>query len=430
MKLLFIIALLLLLAGSIVGELMVKDPGYVLLSYNHTTIETSIWGLGLILVAAFILFHLVLVVIRYFFERKKRLYEWNEDRHHKHSNRRTLRGLMSLAAGEYSKAERLLSGAADNAELPVLNYLAAARAAHEQGQTEACDDYLLKARKHTPKAESMVDIVQAQIQLDRGQLEPCSATLSRLRARNSKHIYVMKLQAKVYQLRENWSALADLLPQLKRYGVYKGDDLAQLESNVYLGLLSSTVNSLPKEIDDQTRQKALVKTWKSLPKEFTTESKAASNYIELLIANGSTDKAEALIKESLSYHWDAKLVNLYGRVKSKSPEKQLAQAESWKVEYPEDATLLLTLGRLSLMNSQWEQARLYFAHSLKVEKSPEAYHELSRLLHRMNDTQGYQKMLDDNLESFTAELPTLPLPPLTEEEQSNESEETVEAETK
>lgn len=412
MKLLYIFALLFLLAGTLVGEMMVKDPGYVLLSYNHTTIETSIWGLAMIVVVAFIIFHLLLVVIRYLIERKKRFQQWNEERQNQHSSRRTLRGLFALSAGEYSKAERLLAGAAENAEIPVINYLAAARAAHELGQAETCDSYLLKARKNTPKAESMVDIVQAQIQLDRGQLEPCAATLGRLRSRNSKHIYVMKLQAKVYQLKEDWSSLSNLLPQLKRYGVYKGEALTKMENDVYLGLLTSSVGSLPKEIDNQTRQKTLAKTWKSLPKEFTAETQATSSYIELLIKNGSTDKAEALIKESVNTEWNAKLVNLYGRIQSKSPERQLAQANSWKLEHPDDSTLLLTLGRLSMMNSQWEQAHLYFADSLKIEKNPEAYYELSRLLYRLNDTQGYQKMLDDNLESFTVELPQLPLPPL------------------
>lgn len=410
MKLLYIIALLLLLAGTLVGELMVKDPGYVLVSYNHTTLETSIWGLAMMLVAAFIVFHLILVSIRYLLERRKRLSAWNEERHHKHASRRTLRGLFALSTGEYSKAERLLKGAADNAELPVINYLAAARAAHEQGQTEACDDYLQQARKNNPKAESMVDIVQAQIQLDRGQLEPCAATLARLRSRNSRHIYVMKLQAQVYQRSNDWSGLADLLPQLKRYGVYKGDTLQQMESDVYMGLLSSSVNSLPKEIDDQTRQKTLAKTWKSLPKDYTADQQATIGYAELLIRNGSTDTAESIIKESLAYDWDLTLVRLYGLVQSKHPEKQLAMAESWKAQHGESAILMLTMGRLSLMNKQWEQARLHFARSLELEKSPEAYYELTRLLHRLNDNQGYQHMLDEHLESFTAELPDLPLP--------------------
>ena len=46
MKLLYVIGLILLLVGTVVGELIIKDPGYVLLSYQNTTIETSIWGLS------------------------------------------------------------------------------------------------------------------------------------------------------------------------------------------------------------------------------------------------------------------------------------------------------------------------------------------------------------------------------------------------
>lgn len=411
MKLLYVLALVLLLVGTLVGEMMVKDPGYVLLSYNHTTIETSIWGLFMVVVVAFVAFYLLIASVRYLLERRKRLGQWNQERHHKHASRRTLRGLLALSAGEYNKAERLLAGAVDHAELPVLNLLAAARAAHEQGHTESCDDYLQQARKNTPKAESMVDLVQAQIQLDRGQLEPCASTLRRLRARNSRHLYVMKLQAQVYQRQQDWSALAELMPQLKRYGVFKDDTLSQMENEVYLGLLSGSVEGLAKEIDDNTRVKTLTKTWKTLPKEFTADSKAAQSYIELLVKNGSNDKAEALIKETLAYGWDETLIGLYGRIQSKSPEKQLAQAQSWEQERPDNAVLQLTLGRLAMMNQQWQQARLYFERSLKLEKSAEAYHELSRLLHRLNDMEGYQQLMDENLQSVTAELPDLPLPP-------------------
>jgi len=52
MKKLFIILLIMLVAGAWVGQLMVQDPGYVLLAYQQTTIETSLWVLLLVLVVS------------------------------------------------------------------------------------------------------------------------------------------------------------------------------------------------------------------------------------------------------------------------------------------------------------------------------------------------------------------------------------------
>ena len=65
MKLLLVFVLIVLLAGAVVGELIVQDPGYVLLSYQTTTIETSIWGLGMVVLVSFTTLYVVLQLLQY-----------------------------------------------------------------------------------------------------------------------------------------------------------------------------------------------------------------------------------------------------------------------------------------------------------------------------------------------------------------------------
>lgn len=60
MKRFFMILLILLLAGAWLGQLMVQDPGYVLLAYRQTTIETSLWVLALMAILAFAVLHTLL----------------------------------------------------------------------------------------------------------------------------------------------------------------------------------------------------------------------------------------------------------------------------------------------------------------------------------------------------------------------------------
>ncbi len=410
MKLLYIIALVLLLIGTVVGELMIKDPGYVLLSYQNTTIETSIWGLLIVSLVAFIALHAGLRFLQYLLERRRKIRDWNENRTRVRANRRTLRGLLALSSGDWQKAQRLLTDAADKAETPLLNYLAAARAAHENGQPDAADSYLQQARKVMPKAEAAIGITQAQIQLARGQLEPCLATLKRLRGIAPRNTYVLKMLQQVYQQQQDWQSLSELLPSIKRHQLLKGEQLQELERQVYMGLLNKSLERLPVESDLHSRQKALTKTWKSLPQELANDVEMAASYVDMLTSSGAADRAEAFLREALKRQWQDRLVKLYGQISSSNPAKQLKIAEAWRNEHPDDATLLLTLGRLSLLNSQWDQARSYFEQSLEIDKSQETYNELARLLHHLEDSEGCQKLIAESLDSVTGTLPKLPLP--------------------
>ncbi|MCW8885887.1 MAG: heme biosynthesis protein HemY, partial [Motiliproteus sp.] len=99
MKLL-IVAGIILLAGAFVGELVIKDPGYVLLSYQSTTVETSIWGLAIVVLVTFFIFHLAVRLLQYILERRRKIGDWNEKRTRVRANRRTLKGLLAMSTGD------------------------------------------------------------------------------------------------------------------------------------------------------------------------------------------------------------------------------------------------------------------------------------------------------------------------------------------
>ncbi|MEH6627450.1 MAG: heme biosynthesis HemY N-terminal domain-containing protein [Motiliproteus sp.] len=410
MKLLLIVALILLLAGTVVGELVLKDPGYVLLSYQNTTIETSIWGLVIVVLVAFVVFHLGLRLLQYLLERRRKISDWNENRTRVRANRRTLRGLLFLSTGDWHKAQQFLVSAADKAETPLINYLAAAKAAHEQGLPDAADRFLQQARKVMPKAEAAIGLTQAQIQLARGQLEPCLTTLKRLRGIAPRHTLVLKMLRDVYLQQQDWGALSALIPYLQKHDVFGTQQLKDLERQAYIGLMNQSLDSLPVETDDQSRLKTLNKTWKSLPRELSEDSSLAASYVQLLTDNGAPERAETFLRDTIKRNWDDALVKRYGQIAGTNPAKQLKVAESWLSTHPDNATLHLTLGRLSLLNSQWSKARDYFERSLSLEKSQETYGELARLLNHLDDSEGCQKLMTESFDSAAENLPKLPLP--------------------
>ncbi|MEH6470699.1 MAG: heme biosynthesis HemY N-terminal domain-containing protein [Halopseudomonas sp.] len=410
MKLFLIFILVVLLAGSVVGELIVQDPGYVLLSYQHTTIETSIWGLGAVLLLGFTALYILIQLIQYLLQRRRKIHDWSETRQRNQANRKTLSGLNALSAGNWSKAQRLLSQAAPNSDVALVNYLAAARAAHEQNQHESCDELLNQARLIAPKAEVAIGVIQSQIEIERSQWESALATLVQLRHKAPKHTLVLKLLTQAYSELKDWGSIVQLLPDLRKHQVYGGEQLQQLEQQVYLGHLQKTLDSVSSGAEDDVRFRMLMHGWKAVPKAFQHDEALIERQVELLLQCKANDQAEAFLKERLKKQWQPALVNLYGRIEASQLDKQLKQALSWQQDHPQDATLQLTLGRLALRNSEWQQAKIHFEKSLEHKASTEAYGELARLLHHLQDGEASQQLLQQHVDTLTTALPDLPQP--------------------
>ena len=426
MKRLFLLLLAILAAGAWVGEKMVKDPGYVLISYDESTMETSLWVLLVILFIGFVALH---IAVNIFFKARlptEKFREWRERRGAKQAQDKTLKGLLALSEGKWWQAQRLLTQAADSSDQPLINYIAAARAAHEQREDQAADELLQKARNSVPQAEVAIGITQVQIQLERGQLEPCLATLLHLRRLAPKHTYVMRLLKDVYVKLQDWQGLTNLIPDLRKHKVLKEEEIAALEQTCYSELLGSTLAKLPVEADHDTRLQALAKEWKSLPSSLSHDKTMIQRYIEQLITAGSEDKAESFLRDQIKRQWDEDLVNLYGRVKAEDAHKQLEVAKNWLKKHPESAALKLTLGRLAMRNEQWGKAVDYMEESLVLEKRPETYTELTRVLQHLGDNKRSLSVMQDGLALMDNNLSPIPLTIADEKDEAIANEKTEE----
>lgn len=410
MKKLLLLLLLFLLAGAWIGQKMLQDSGYVLIAYNQTTIETSLWVLLIVVVVTFVLIHWLLNILTRTRLPTAKFHSWKEHRNQRISRRKTLKGLTLLSEGNWSQAQKQLSQAAEKSDLPLVNYLSAARAAHEQNDEQATDELLQKARNSTPEAEVTVAITQAEIQLSRGQLEPCLATLLKLRNLAPQNTYVMRLLKDIYIKLNDWSALSQLMPTLRKHHAFKEPELAKLSQQCCIQLLNESVANLPVETSNEDRLKALGKAWSNLPTVETRNGEIVQRYTELLVSLGAEGSAEQSLKDLIKRSWDEKLVNLYGRLNGDNAKKQLDQARGWLKNSPESPALQLTLGRLSLRNKLWGEAVKYFEQSLALAPSAEALAELARLLRHLGEHERAQSLLQQNLNLVASGLPELPMP--------------------
>ncbi|QFU77116.1 heme biosynthesis protein HemY [Halioglobus maricola] len=407
MRKLFLLALIALLLGVGIVAVIETDPGYVLVAYGNYTVETSLW-VGLLILALFTLvIYLIVRLFRRLVGGQNSLSTWLGGRRSRASSRFTTKGMISYIEGNWQRARRQLLRGAKNSEAPLINYLMAARASYRLNEPDQMREYLGAAEEAEAEAGIAVELTQAEMKLDAGQYEQALATLVRARRNASRHPYVLDLLHRAYFGLKDWGQLAELLPELRKYKVLDDTAVTALERQVYSELLKVSANG--ENGGDQLRQ-----LWQKMPAPLKQDAEILDGYVSVLVSGGHTAAAEKVIVRALKQQWDSSLVRHYGYINSEQPARQLTQAESWLASYPEDAQLLLCLGRLSARDKLWGKARDYFESSYRLERTPEVCAELGRLLLALGEPkvaaayhrEGLQMSQSDN-------LPDIPLPEAT-----------------
>ncbi|MDV2078392.1 heme biosynthesis protein HemY [Marinobacter xestospongiae] len=406
-----LLILLALLLGTALSMGIQYDLGYIRISLGNRLIETNFW-VGLFLLVVLVATLLMLASLgRRLFRRTSLVTGWLAQGNARRARRRTTQGLLALAEGNWPRARKLLEASASHADTPLINYLAAAQAAFESGDHDNVDELLRQAFDSTPGSDMAVGITQAQLQLAGNRLEPALATLVRLRKQAPHHPFVLKLLKNTYVRLEDWRELSQLLPELRKRGLVDDDEREELERTIWHNLMQ-------KAAADCRRQSAeagegsltpLTRLWDEVPGSVRRDEQTIREYAQLLAELGDEAQAETLLRKVLRNHWSDELINLYGRLQGDKPDEQLLAAERWLQDRPNNAELLLALGRLSLRNQLWGKAREYFETSLRLRRSRETMAELSRLNAHMGEDETSVKLLMQGLVKDSG-LPDLPMP--------------------
>jgi HemY protein len=323
------------------------------------------------------------------------------------ANSKTIRGLIAYAEGDWHNAEKLMAKGAVGNDIALINYLTAAQAAHEQGESDRRDDYLRLAHQTVKGVDVAVALTMARLQYQSEQWEECLATLMRLKKNEKLPSYptVIKMLSQVYMQLEDWDSLLELLPDLKKRKVLEQDEFHDLERRCYEGKLKQAQRGTSEE-----RLANVQQVWQKIPRKLHQETPLVQAYAEALIHLNAGVEAERILTDALRKNWDDNLARLYGTVKGGDVAKQQLWAENWLKERPNNAMLLLTLGRLSLQLQQWEQARSYFEASIRSRKTAEAHGELGRLLSHLGEHQASNENFEAGLALISQRLPELPMP--------------------
>ncbi|SDL86950.1 HemY protein [Modicisalibacter muralis] len=402
MRKLILIVVFGLAIGALFGQLMQSLPGYWLVRVGDTSYQTSFWFGLILLLALFMVVHFVLRLLLRMRRPVSRLKVWNSRTRNRNAMRRTVRGLVALAEGRWKRAEKALTKAADDSSTPLVNYLSAALAAHYQGRYDQADTLLRRAHLSTEGSDTAVGMVQAQLMLDRQQFEEALATLTRLEKQLPEHPQVLKLLKQAYLSVNDWDGLRRLMPRLAKQQLVTEEERHELEQRAYRELIVQAARNP----DDVERVRNL---WADMPDHLRGDVELVGLYTESLVRGGEEGIAERLLRHSLKERWDTRLVLRYGLL-NVDAGRQLAYAEKWLQERPNDPDLLLTLGRLSLRNAYWGKAQEYFEASQRQRPSGVVCAELARLFANLGEHNKSQLYYRQSVELLDKSLPALPQP--------------------
>lgn len=384
-KLLFVF--LLLFASACLGVILHDHPGYVLIAINQWTIESTVSIAILALIICFVILHALLLCFHWIAKTPQMWQHFRAKHRAQIASQKTRQGLIEFSEGHWLQAKNHLIKALPNAETPLLNYLTAARAAQEMGDSQLRDNFLREAQQSMPEAKIAVELTQAQLQLANKQWEQALATLRHLQDLSPRHPYVLKLLVHLYVEVKDWAQLIALLPELKRNHVVTDQELKQLEKQAYLQYILELIKQ-----DQITLVHARIK---ALPKALLNDPEIISPYCRYLMDKKDYTLAESQLRHSIQKQFDNSLISLYGQIDSQVA--QLKFAEQFLVSQPHSAPLNLCLGRLCKSTQLWGKAKQYIEASIELNETSEAYNELGKLLEHLHDEVGackaYQKGL-------------------------------------
>lgn len=386
-----IIVVLALVASAFATYFIFDDPGYVLINYRGYAIEMNVpvlTGFVVLLVVGVWLIRKILIAPRRLGEAAGRIRSAR-------SGQKMTKGMIAVAEGNLARGEKMLGRAARTSDSPLFNYLQAARAAHLQGRDERRDEWLRLAFRETPEAANAVLLTQAEFQLDRNQYEQALATLRRLEEDSKNHVHALALMGRLYFKLEDWTALGEILPRLRKNTQIKPEVLEKWTIRVH-----------KEALDKATDAEVLDFTWKGITRSLKTDTTLLEAYYNGLMRAGLHDRAEKELATSLKSNWRGPLVRLFGLVEATDTTKQLKRAEGWLKNHGEDPDLLLAAARLCLRNELWGKARSYLETVLSMRPTPEAYQEYGALLAQMGEADAAADAYRDGLGMVAAK----PLP--------------------
>ena len=384
MKRIFLILIPLVVVGGVLFWLVENTHGSVLISTQHYIVQFSLWTALLLVLVVFVVLRLTYSALRAVLMPGWQLLASRQRRRHDRMRMQNNQGLLALAEGRWDVAKKDLLRTADKLDAPaaLISYIAAANAAAQKGDLDDALQTLDMAEQSGVASGPAIRLTRARLFLDQKRYKEALALLDRLHSEYHNHPYVLSLLAQAYQADNQWDKLEELLPDLQRNNVLDKKEVFDWQVQIR----SSQLRLLQESQEPNTlRLNKLEQLWSRVHKSVKVAPEVLGQYVRSLESTGERSAAESVLRRAISKNWDNDLVLLYGNLQGSDPMRKLVVAERWLRDQPDNADLLLTLGRLCKRNKLWGKGRDYLEASLNLNNRPETCAELALVMARLGE---------------------------------------------
>lgn len=363
--------------------LLAQGDGYLLIAFGNKTIEMTLWVAAMALVALYGIYWVIKQLALGGVHIARRFREIFLFGSVERAQKRAASGMVDYLVGDWVEARKKLVRTFERIEFPLANYLAAARASFEMGDEDEAERLLELAKKEAG-SQLPVALTRARLQVQAGRYQQALAIIKPIDLEMPRQPAVLDLMHQIYLAQNNWRALEELFPLMRKAKVLSIPELHELEIRLAIETIHEANQQAQQKLIAE-RRAFLAQLWKNLSRSQQKHSSVVLAYAQALADNYQDQDAETLLRKALADEWFEPLVNLYGRLQIKDVSAQVRVAESWLKARGEDATLLLTLGRFMMRAERWDNARDYLQRSLKKSRQLETTMELANLMEKLGD---------------------------------------------
>lgn len=344
------------------------NDGYVLVVFPPWRAEISLNLAIVLIVGGFAVLYALLRGVALTLGLPNRVREFRERRLRDKAAGTFQDAMRLLFEGRFSQALKKAGEAHAAGQSPGLAALVAARAAQRLREPYKQQAWLDRASIDDPKMQPARLMLEAEMHLDARRFDDAVRVLQALQKTAGRHIAALRLELRAQQGCGNWNEVLRIARLLEKRDAL----LPELAQEIKLKAHQENVRQRRADLAQLLAYLRQVPARESSPR-------LARTFAEALVELGAHDEAQAIIEAQLDVEWDSSLVRLYGRSDGGNLTARIARADQWLRQHPDDAQLLLALGRLCLAQRLWGKAQSYLEASLSLADQREVRLELARL---------------------------------------------------
>jgi HemY protein len=382
-KALIIVAIVLI--GLCISPLFIDNTGYVYIAIGEYQIETSL----IVAITALVTIFIIMLLTKWLFSlivnlalsSKHLPLRWRQSAAKKH----TLQGAIAMAAEDWPLAEKSMLKGAANGELPTLNLLVAAQAAHKQKKTQARDEYLASAAAE-PRAQEAVSISKIRFFMHDGEFSLARMELDKLTPTSNSSDAIIRIALELYPKLKDWQALKTILPIAQK---------KQLDSTEIINQLTFSANSQLLEQAATKNAQELDKVWYWLSKSERQDPLLALIYIKGLVSFGQTDEGNKLLIKLVKHEPCQAIFEVLPELVTAQDSEIRKQLMRHETSFENDASYQACLAKLSLQSRDIKEAKIRLKNACRLAPKSEYWLALAQVQEQLgentNAAQSYRQ---------------------------------------